>query len=162
MLKVVAASEAPYVVMHWRGASADMQDKVRYDDVVTDVIAELRARLDAVVDAGVAVDRVIVDPGIGFAKAAAHNWALLARLDELATLGRPILVGASRKSFLGLLLAAPGGAPRPVDDREDATTALSAILALQGVWGLRVHDVRPTVDAVHVAAAIRATRRGQQ
>jgi dihydropteroate synthase len=162
MLKVVAAFEAPYVVMHWRGSSADMQAKARYDDVFIDVVAELRARLDAVADAGVALDRVIVDPGIGFAKTAEHNWILLGRLEDVAALGRPLLVGASRKSFLGRLLAGADGVPRPVDDREDATTALSAILAAQGVWGLRVHDVRPTSDAVRVAAAIRAARGAHQ
>jgi dihydropteroate synthase len=161
MVKVIAASGAAYVLMHSRGASSDMQDRARYDDVVTDVVAELRARLDVVTDAGVALDQVVLDPGIGFAKTAEHNWTLLARLDELAVLGRPLLVGASRKSFLGRLLADAEGDPRSVDDREDATTALSAVLALNGVWGLRVHAVRPTLDAVRVAAELRTALRAR-
>jgi dihydropteroate synthase len=162
MVKVVAAAEAPYVVMHSRGDSADMHDRARYDDVVAEVAAELDARLSAVVAAGVSLDRVVIDPGIGFAKTAEHNWALLARLDEIAALGRPLLVGASRKSFLGHLLADANGTPRPVDQREDATTALSAILAWQGVWGVRVHDVRPTVDALRVVTELRRAQRGGQ
>jgi dihydropteroate synthase len=160
MLKVIAATQAPYVVMHSRGASADMQQRAAYDDVVAEVTAELAARLHAVVDAGVNVQRVVLDPGIGFAKTAEHNWALLSRLDALTALGRPLLVGVSRKSFLGTLLADADGTPRPVDDREDATAALSGILAVEGVWGIRVHAVQPTADAVRVAAAMRAERVG--
>jgi dihydropteroate synthase len=155
--RLVADAGVPYVVMHWRGHSAEMQAKARYDDVVTEVRDELSARLDAVVAAGVRPDRIVLDPGIGFAKTAAHNWALLAHLDELKALGLPLLVGASRKSFLGALLAA-GGSPRDTDDREAATIAVTAIVAAAGVWGVRVHEVAGNADAVRVAAAIVAAR----
>jgi dihydropteroate synthase len=123
-----------------------------YADVVAEVCAELRARVEAVVAAGVDPDCVVVDPGLGFAKTGEHNWALLAHLDRLRELGRPVLVGASRKAFLGRLLATPDGTPRPVEDREDATTAVTALAAAAGAWGVRVHEVRPSADAVRVAA----------
>jgi dihydropteroate synthase len=122
---------------------------------VKDVRAELLARVDAAAAAGVDPDRLVIDPGLGFAKTAAHNWALLAALDSFVELGLPVLVAASRKSFLGSLLAGPDGTPRPVDDREDATTALTAYCALHGVWGVRVHEVRPSVDAALAIAAVR-------
>ena len=95
----------------------------------------------------------MLDPGLGFAKTAAHNWTLLAHLDAFVGLGLPVLVGASRKSFLGRLLAGPDGAPRPTSEREDATTAITALCAAAGVWGVRVHEVRPSVDAALTAAA---------
>jgi dihydropteroate synthase len=158
MAAVVREAGCPWILMHWRGHSATMQQLARYDDVVREVRDELSARVDAAVAAGVPAARLVVDPGLGFAKTAAHNWALLARLEELRALGLPLLVAASRKSFLGSLLADADGKPRPVDDREDATTALTAYCALQGVWGVRVHDVRPSVDA---ALAIRAVQKGQ-
>jgi dihydropteroate synthase len=158
MVPFVASAEVPYVVMHWRGHSRDMQERARYDDVVSDVTAELRQRLEAVVDAGVDAERVILDPGIGFAKNADHNWQLLAHLDALQRLGRPLLLGASRKTFLGRLLAGADGTPRPALDRDDATAATSALAAVAGVWGVRVHEVRSTLDAVRVAAAWEAAR----
>lgn len=145
----------PYVAMHWRGHSADMDALARYDDVLADVRAELAARLEAVAAAGVDPARVVLDPGLGFAKTAAHNWQLLAGLATLASLGRPILVGASRKRFLGELLADASG-PRPVDQRDPATDAISALAAAAGAWAVRVHDVRGSRDAVAVAAAWRA------
>jgi dihydropteroate synthase len=151
---LVAAAGVPYVVMHWRGHSTAMQSKASYDDVVGEVIAELRRSVDGVCAAGVAADQIVVDPGIGFAKNAEHNWQLLARLPELSALGRPVLVGASRKTFLGQLLA-DGGEPRGVRDRDDATTALTALAAAAGVWGVRVHEVRGSADAVRVVAAMR-------
>lgn len=156
--RLVADAAVPYVVMHWRGPSIDMQSRAVYDDVVADVCTELRRQMDSVVDAGVDPERVIVDPGLGFAKTAQHNWALLAGFDALLGLGRPVLVGASRKSFLGALLADAGDLPRPVVDRDDATAAVSAIAALAGAWCVRVHDVRASADAVRVAAAVRAAR----
>ena len=100
MLAAVAGLGVPYVVMHWRGPSAVMDELARYDDVVTEVVDELAARVEAAVAAGVELERIVVDPGIGFAKTATHNWALLQRLDALQALGRPVLVGASRKRFL--------------------------------------------------------------
>jgi dihydropteroate synthase len=150
---LVAERGCPYVVMHTRGTSADMASRAHYADVVGDVVAELAERLAAVRAAGVHDEQVIVDPGLGFAKEPAHNWALLGHLDALAPLGRPVLVGASRKSFLGTLLAGPDGAPRPVEDREAAGVAVGALAAAAGVWGVRVHDPRPTADALRVAAA---------
>jgi dihydropteroate synthase len=156
MADVVRAAGCPWILMHWRGHSATMQQLAQYDDVVSDVCRELRARVDAAVSRGVDANRLAVDPGLGFAKTAAHNWALLARLDELHGLGLPILVGASRKSFLGALLAAPDGTPRQVDERENATTAVTAYCALHAVWGVRVHEVPANVDAALAVAAITA------
>lgn len=156
--RLVADAKVPYVVMHWRGPSADMQTRAVYADVVGEVCDELRQRIDAIVDAGVDIEQVVVDPGLGFAKTAEHNWTLLARLDELLTLGRPVLVGASRKSFLGALLADVDGSARPVMDRDDATAAVTAVAASAGAWCVRVHDARANADAVRVAAAIRAAR----
>jgi len=156
MLRLMAETGVPYIVMHGRGPSADMQSRAVYGDVVADVAAELRARLDAVVDAGVDAEQVILDPGIGFAKTAAHNWALLANLPAILSLGRPVLVGASRKAFLGELLAATDGNPRPVEGRAAATTAITAMAASAGAWGVRVHDVAASADAVRVVAAVRA------
>jgi dihydropteroate synthase len=102
----------------------------------------------------------VLDPGLGFAKRGEHNWQLLADLGPIKALGYPLLVGASRKSFLGRLLAGPDGRPRPVTEREDATTALSVVLAREGVWGLRVHDVRSTRDALRVLDALDTAREG--
>jgi dihydropteroate synthase len=150
ILDVVAEHGAAYVVMHWRAHSAVMQQLASYDDVLVEVRDELALRLDAARMAGIAEDRLVVDPGLGFAKTADHNWELLRRLPELGTLGAPILVGSSRKSFLGSLLAGPDGSPRPVLDREDANVALTTIAAIQGVWGVRVHEVRASIDAVKV------------
>lgn len=158
MLPAVAALEVPYVAMHWRGHSDRMSDLAHYDDVVTDVVRELGERLAAAVAAGVDARRVVLDPGIGFAKEAEHNWALLARLDALTALGRPVLVGVSRKRFLGQLLAAPDGTQPPPDRRDLATSVLSGMCALAGVWAVRVHDVAGAREAVAVAAAVRGAR----
>lgn len=152
MLQFLAAARVPYVLMHWRGPSVDMATRAHYDDVVADVCAELGDRLAAAEAAGAPRELAIVDPGLGFAKTAVHNWELLRRLPELAALGRPVLLGASRKAFLGALLS-EGGTPRPVADREDATTALSALAAAAGAWAVRVHAPRPTRDAIAVAGA---------
>ena len=152
MLPLVATLGCPYVVMHWRGHSADMQTRAQYDDVVRDVTAELTARRDAARAAGVAADRLVLDPGLGFAKQAEHSWALVRALPELAGLG-PLLVGASRKGFLGALLAAADGTPRPADGRDDATAAVTVLAARAGAWAVRVHAVRASADAVRVVAA---------
>jgi dihydropteroate synthase len=140
-----------YICMHWRGHSEDMQSKAAYVDVVSDVIAELQTQLDEADRAGIATDKVIIDPGLGFAKTGEHNWELLDRLDEFDVLRRPLIVGVSRKTFLGRLLANPDGSPRPPKLRDDATTALTAVLALRRVWGVRVHAVRASRDAIAVA-----------
>jgi dihydropteroate synthase len=151
MLALVAESGVPFVCMHWRGHSEDMQSKASYADVVTEVITELRTQLDTAARLGVAPDKLIIDPGFGFAKTGEHNWQLLQRLDEFDVLERPMLAGVSRKAFLGRLLADADGSPRPAKDRDDATTALTAMLALRGVWGVRVHSVRASRDAIAVA-----------
>ena len=154
MLEAVAAAGVAYVAMHGRGASADMQTRAHYDDVVAEVCTELGTRRDAALQAGLPQDRLLLDPGLGFAKDPDHNWALLAALPELTRrLGRPLLVGASRKAFLGLLLADPTGTTRPPDGRDAATASVSALAARAGAWGVRVHDVRSSADAVRVVAA---------
>jgi dihydropteroate synthase len=150
ILRVVADGGAAYVVMHWRAHAAEMRRHASYDDVVADVVTELGARVDAALAAGIAPERLVLDPGLGFAKTAEHNWELLRHLAELDRLGLPILVGSSRKSFLGSLLADSAGRPRHVLDREDANVALTTIAAMQGVWGVRVHDVRASADAIAV------------
>jgi dihydropteroate synthase len=150
MTKVVADAGCPYVIMHWRGHSADMQSLAVYDDVVAEVRAELRERVDEAVAAGVRPEQIILDPGIGFAKRAEHNWALTRDLPALLELGFPVLFAASRKSYLGLLLKDADGNPRPVDQREAATLATSVLAIAAGAWGVRVHDVRSTVDAMKV------------
>jgi dihydropteroate synthase len=158
MADVVRDADCPWILMHWRGHSATMQQLANYDDAVKDVRTELLARVDAALSAGVAESRLVIDPGLGFAKTGAHNWALLAALDSLVELRLPVLVAASRKSFLGALLADPDGTPRPVDQREDATTAITAHCAAAGAWGVRVHEVRPAVDAALAVAAIQGAR----
>jgi dihydropteroate synthase len=153
MAKVVATAAVPWILMHWRGHSDRMADLAHYTDVVADVRAELLARVDAAVAAGVAPERLVIDPGLGFAKRAEHNWALLHRLDVLVGTGLPVLVGASRKGFLGALLADAAGAPRSPDGREVATATISGLAVAAGAWGVRVHDVAASRDAVTVALA---------
>ncbi len=153
MLPLVAAAGAGYVAMHWRAHSDRMQRLATYDEpggVVAAVAEELGERVAAARAAGVPDDRVVLDPGLGFAKDAGHNWELLAGLDAVAGLGFPLLVGASRKTFLGRLLAGADGEPRPVGEREVAGHALTLVLAQRGVWGVRVHDVRGTRDVLRV------------
>jgi dihydropteroate synthase len=157
MVPVVAATGAPFVVMHWRGFSEDMNSRAVYGDVVAEVVAELRARMEAVVEGGIAPERIVVDPGLGFAKQAEHDLALVAHLAELRTLGRPVLVAASRKRFLGRVLA-EDGPPPPARERDAATAAVSAIAAHEGAWAVRVHEVRATADAVRVARAVEGAR----
>jgi dihydropteroate synthase len=156
MLGLIAESGVSYVCMHWRGHSADMQSKATYADVVAEVIAELSTQLDEADRAGVAADKLIIDPGFGFAKTGEHNWQLLQRLEEFDVLGRPMLVGVSRKTFLGRLLASADGSPRPAKERDDATTALTTVLALREVWGVRVHSVRASRDAIAVARRLQS------
>ncbi|MFZ0186358.1 MAG: dihydropteroate synthase [Streptosporangiaceae bacterium] len=158
MPRLVAAAGVSYVVVHWRGHSRDMYSRAVYADVVSEVRDELSTRIDAVVAAGVDPGRIVVDPGLGFGKRPDHNWPLLTHLADLGRLGGrtfPVLVGASRKRFLGLLLAAPDGAPRPFDGSDAATVAISALAATAGAWCVRVHQVPANADAVRVAAAWR-------
>jgi dihydropteroate synthase len=134
MLQTAARLKVPYIAMHWRGQSKDMNSKAIYGDVVNDVIAELNERIDAALDAGIQKDKLIIDPGIGFAKDAEHNWAIIDAIDRFVELGYPVLVGASRKRFLG------GDTP---DEREQATIDLTKRLGTTGVWAVRVHSVKP-------------------
>jgi dihydropteroate synthase len=152
MARVVASAGVPWMLMHWRGHSKDMNSLAVYGDVVAEVCGELGQRVDEALAAGVDPSAIVIDPGLGFAKQAEHDWALLRGLDTLRGMGFPVLVGASRKRFIGRLLAAADGTPRPPDGREDATAAISAMAASKGVWGVRVHDVVRSLDAVRVVA----------
>ncbi|RUQ84428.1 dihydropteroate synthase [Labedella gwakjiensis] len=153
MNATVAELTASYVISHWRGHSTVMEDRAHYDDVVLEVVRELGGQARAAVAAGVAPERIVIDPGLGFAKRGAHNWALLAHLDALAGLGFPVMVGASRKRFLGELVGAAGS----VEDRDLPTAVLSALLA-DDVWAVRVHDVAASRLALDTAAALSAHR----
>jgi dihydropteroate synthase len=157
MIPVVADAGAPFVVMHWRGFLQGGNVKGVYDDVVTEVVDELHARVEAVLDGGIAPDRIVIDPGLGFSKEAGHDLTLLAHLDRLLGLGHPVLVAASRKRFLGRVLAGPEGPP-PARERDAATAAVSALAAHAGAWAVRVHEVRATADAVRVARAVEGAR----
>ena len=152
IMRVAAQAQVPFVLMHWRTHSATMQDDAVYADVVADVVAEMEQQIAAAGDAGIAADQLILDPGLGFSKTGAQNWTLLSGLDALGALGHPVLVAASRKRFLGELLADEGGELRTTQEREPATVAISALAAAAGVWCVRVHDVGPSLDAVRVAA----------
>ncbi|MBG7701725.1 MULTISPECIES: dihydropteroate synthase [Streptomyces] len=158
MIPVVADAGAPFVVMHWRGFLQGGNVKGVYEDVVGEVVDELHARVEAVLAGGVAPDRIVVDPGLGFSKEAEHDLVLLAHLDRLRSLGHPLLVAASRKRFLGRVLAGPQGAPPPARERDAATAAVSALAAHAGAWAVRVHEVRATADAVRVARAVEEAR----
>ena len=162
MPRLVAEAGVSYVVVHWRGHSHDMYARAVYTDVVREVRDELSRRVDAVVAAGVDPQHIVVDPGLGFGKRQEHNWPLLAGVADLGTLARgtfPVLVGASRKGFLGSLLAGEDGTPRPFGGRDGATVAITALAATAGAWCVRVHEVPQNADAVRVAAAWRAARR---
>ena len=156
MPRLVAAARVPYVVVHWRGHSHDMYSRAVYADVVQEVRDELSRRVDAVVSEGVDPGCIVVDPGLGFGKRPEHNWPLLAGLADIARLAAgtfPVLVGASRKRFLGRLLAGPDGTPRPFSGSDGATVATTALAAEAGAWCVRVHQVRQNADAVRVVAA---------
>lgn len=158
MFGVAARSGSPLVLMHWREHSRTMQNNTHYADVVADVTAELRVQIDAAHDAGIADDQLIVDPGLGFSKTGDQNWTVLKNLDDFAGLGYPLLVAASRKRFLGELLA-KGGILRPTDGRESATLALTTLAAAHGAWCVRVHEVAGSADAVRVIARLNAESR---
>ncbi|MGV1003330.1 MAG: dihydropteroate synthase [Candidatus Nanopelagicales bacterium] len=155
MYQFLTTTQAPYIAMHWRGHAVEMGRLAVYRDVVADVLSELGARLTALTAAGVDPARVVIDPGLGFAKNSAHNWALLGALPQFTALGYPVLIGASRKRFLGELLGGPHG-PREVAQRDAATDAITALAAYHGAWAVRVHDVRGSRDAIAVAGAWRA------
>jgi dihydropteroate synthase len=154
MAGLLADAKVLWVLMHWRSVGAARPHEVpAYRDVVIEVRDELLASVDAAVAAGVDPANLVIDPGLGFAKTAEHNWALLRALPEFVGTGIPVLVGASRKRFLGTLLAEPDGEPRPPSGRETATAVISALAGLHGAWGVRVHDVRASVDALKVLEA---------
>ena len=140
MLETAAQLNVPYIAMHWRGHSKDMNSRAVYGDVVTDVISELQERIDAALDAGISQNNLIIDPGIGFAKDAHHNWEIIDSIDRFVAMGYPVLVGASRKRFLG------GDNP---DQRENATIALTKRLSGSGIWGVRVHSVKPHKEVLN-------------
>ena len=139
MFATVKKLGVPYILMHWRGESKDMNSRAIYTDVVTDVISEINSQIDAALDAGINKSQIIIDPGLGFAKDADHNWEILRNLKAFTSMGYPVLIGASRKRFLG------GDNP---DEREAATIELTKTLVPQGLWGVRVHSVKPHVDVI--------------
>jgi dihydropteroate synthase len=139
MFATVKKLGVPYILMHWRGESKDMNSRAIYTDVVTDVISEINSQIDAALDAGINKSQIIIDPGLGFAKDAEHNWEILRNLKAFTSMGYPVLIGASRKRFLG------GDNP---DEREAATIELTKTLVPQGIWGVRVHSVKPHVDVI--------------
>jgi dihydropteroate synthase len=154
MASVAASAQVPLIAMHWRGHSREMQDKAVYADVAAEVCAELAERAEQLRGQGIAEENLVLDPGFGFSKLAAHNWSLLRHLDQVVGLGYPVLVGTSRKTFLGRLGVPEGGQPRAPLERDAATAATSLVAARAGVWCVRVHDVSSTLDALRVAAAL--------
>ena len=139
MFAAVKKLGVPYILMHWRGQSKEMNSRAIYKDVVNDVISEINAQIEAALDAGINKSQIIIDPGLGFAKDAEHNWEILRNLKQFTSMGYPVLIGASRKRFLG------GNNP---DEREAATIELTKTLVPQGIWGVRVHSVKPHVDVI--------------
>ena len=139
MFATAAKLGVPYILMHWRGESKEMNSRAIYTDVVTEVISEINSQVDAALDAGIKKSQIIIDPGLGFAKDAEHNWEILRNLKAFTSMGYPVLIGASRKRFLGR--------DNP-DEREAATIELTKTLVPQGIWGVRVHSVKPHVDVI--------------
>ena len=156
MLAYVATLDSPYILMHWRGPSNIMNTLTDYNDVVADVASEVNQQVEVALAAGIARERIAIDPGLGFAKTVDQNWPILKHLKVLEGLGLPILMGASRKKFLGELLA-KDGIPRDSDERESATTAISTLMAMRGIWAVRVHDVKSSSDAISVVDRIAKT-----
>lgn len=152
MYRTIAQLGVRYIASHWRGHSDTMDDPTSYDNVVTDVRNALKGRIAEMLVWGVAPEQIVIDPGLGFAKTARHNWALLGALGELESLGYPVLIGASRKRFLAPF--APDDAP--ASERDFATAVVTALVAERGVWGVRVHDVASTVTALDVWSSMRA------
>lgn len=157
MHSVIAAAQVPYIMMHWRGHSQHMTEKANYHDVVQDVKAELATQFAKAIEAGIVADRIVLDPGLGFAKTPEQNWPILKHISDFSALGQPLLVGASRKRFLGDLLSS-NDQPRDVSARESATTAVTTLLADKGIWAVRVHDVLAARDAIAVVEKLRETQ----
>ncbi|GAA2560374.1 dihydropteroate synthase [Neomicrococcus aestuarii] len=152
MPALIAERGVPYVLMHRRGDQQSMTGLTEYTDVLEDVVAELKQVRETFLQAGVKPEKIIIDPGLGFAKDARHNWELLKNLDKLQELGHPVLIGTSRKRFLGSLLAANGKPAAPAE-RDHATAATTTLSAAQGAWAVRVHNIEESLDAVKVATA---------
>jgi dihydropteroate synthase len=154
MYKVIADNpQVQYIIMHWRAHSKNMQELATYKDVVKEVKEELEARIDSAIESGVNPEQIIIDPGLGFSKLPEHNWELLKNIDRIALLGYPVLVGASRKRFLGELT----GATNP-DERESASIAVTAMMAKQNIWAVRTHSVKPHRDAIATVNAFAKNR----
>lgn len=154
MMRLAAEVGSPVVLMHWREHSATMQNHTHYDDLVADIRSELLVQVDAALAVGVDPAQIILDPGLGFSKTGDQNWTVLAHLDAFVAMGYPLLVAASRKGFLGELLGDDDG-PRPAAGRDDATAAVTTLAASAGAWCVRVHEARPSADAVRVVARTR-------
>ncbi|MEI6590435.1 MAG: dihydropteroate synthase [Actinomycetes bacterium] len=154
MQRAVAATKATYVLSHWRGFSKDMNTYAEYEDVAKDVAAELAEQVAVAVANGISRDRIMIDPGLGFSKDQAQNWQLVARLDELEKLGLPILVGASRKRFIAGVLDSEASAEVSNERRDVATAVLTALIMQRKLWGVRVHNVQTTVDAMAMVEAL--------
>ncbi|PWL20883.1 MAG: dihydropteroate synthase [Candidatus Aquiluna sp. XM-24bin5] len=155
LFTAIADSECKYVLGHWRGHSDIMDSLATYSDVAREVVAELAEQVSMAVAAGISRDRIVVDPGLGFAKDMRQNWDLVARLDELENLELPILVGASRKRFIAHALDSENPQGVDVGRRDVATAVLTALLLQRKLWGIRVHNVSNTVDAISVVAALK-------
>ncbi|HET7276553.1 MAG TPA: dihydropteroate synthase [Dermatophilaceae bacterium] len=158
MVSLAAEAGVPFIAMHWRGHSGDMQSRAVYDDVIAEVCRELADRAQALLAGGVTKENLVLDPGFGFAKLAEHNWSLLRHLDDIVALGYPVLVGTSRKAFLGHVGRSARDDPCPPLERDAATAATSLWAALHGAWAVRVHDVVSTRDALAVFSAIEQAR----
>jgi dihydropteroate synthase len=156
MDRTAAETGAVFIAMHWRGHATEMDSLDRYDDVYSDVHRELMTRVGQLLQAGVKREQIVLDPGLGFAKSGANNWPLLARTRDFVDEGYPVLVGASRKRFLGQLLASQEGEPVAPEARDVATAAITALSVLEGAWAVRVHNVAASVDALKVAQAWQA------
>ena len=155
MFKVAADTGATIIISHWRGFSDQMDTLATYDDVAAEVAAELKLRVDAALATGIKQSQIVIDPGLGFAKDMQQNWKLVARLDKLEELGYPILVGASRKRFIAGVIEPDEPAEVSNERRDLATAVLTALLLQRKIWGVRVHNVLATTDAIRVVAALR-------
>lgn len=155
MFRVAADTGATIIISHWRGFSDQMDTLATYDDVAAEVAAELKLRVDAALAVGVTQTQIVVDPGLGFAKDMQQNWKLVARLEKLEELGYPILVGASRKRFIAGVIEPEEPAEVSNERRDLATAVLTALLLQRKIWGVRVHNVLATSDAIKIVAALR-------
>lgn len=162
MARVVAQSDCDFVAMHWRAHSDRMDAQDSYDDVVKEVADELNQRITALHAAGVPRERIIIDPGLGFSKVGDNNWALLAHLEVLQGMGQRVLVGASRKRFVGVVAAREQAPEQRPSDRDFATTAITTLCAQRGVWGVRVHNARAAHDAIQVVSAWQMAKERQE